>query len=78
MSIDEVEELRNMIKGLAAKAEKSDEKMAGLDAKMDLMMSSLKKCQARCHVDNPPGRWRGLGRAIVRLFETRHQLTEES
>lgn len=70
-----IESLADKIKGLADKAEESDEKMESLGAKMELMLTSLGRCQARCHVDNPPGRWRGLGRAILGLFETRHQLT---
>ena len=84
MASDEVDELRELIealadkiKNLAVKAEESDVKMVALDTKMDLMLNSLKRCQTRCHVDNPPGRWRGLGRAILGLFETRHQLLEE-
>jgi hypothetical protein len=28
---------------------------------------SLRTCQSRCHVDNPPGRWRGLYRALRAL-----------
>jgi hypothetical protein len=84
MASAEVDELRKLIealsdkvRGLADKVEKLDEKMVAQGSRMELMLSSLGKCQARCHVDNPPGRWRGLGRAILGLFEARHQLTSE-
>ena len=30
---------------------------------------ALKTCQSRCHVDNPPSRWRGLGRALLALVK---------
>ncbi len=30
---------------------------------------ALVKCQSRCHVDNPPSRWRGLGRALLALVK---------
>jgi hypothetical protein len=32
------------------------------------ILTSLKTCQSRCHVDNPPSRWRGLGRAIMAMI----------
>jgi hypothetical protein len=54
MSTQEYSELREMIETVGRKQE--------------LILSSLKKCQGRCHVDNPPGRWTGLGRALMALF----------
>jgi hypothetical protein len=64
MSSHEIEELQVLI--------------GQLHTKMDLMLRSLKSCQGRCHVDNPPGRWRGLGRALTAFFQPRHELTLEN
>lgn len=38
-----------------------------LTTKMSIIHRSLRACQSRCHVDNPPGRWRTLGRALSNL-----------
>lgn len=35
---------------------------------LNTILNSLKTCQSRCHVDNPPNRWRGLGQALAALF----------
>jgi len=35
---------------------------------LKIILNSLKTCQSRCHVDNPPSRWRGLGRAIMAMI----------
>jgi hypothetical protein len=49
--------------------------ITALDQKMTTMMTSLKACQSRCYVDNPPpsasqsGRWRGLGRALAAMIK---------
>lgn len=49
----EIRELKDMVSGIG---------------KMVLTIrDSLKRCQSRCHVDNPPGRWRCLGRALRAL-----------
>ena len=40
-----------------------------LSKRLDTISSSLKSCQSRCHVDNPPGKWRGLGRALMALVK---------
>jgi len=62
---------------LDRKIDAQQEIMQGLDRTLRIILSSLKKCQKRCHVDNPPGRWRSLGRAIVAMFKSEnHQLTE--
>ena len=46
------------------------EMIGQLDAKVDLIGRSLKTCQSRCHVDNPPkSRWRGLGRALLAMVK---------
>ncbi len=44
------------------------EMIESIDAKQELILKSLKSCQGRCHVDNPPGRWRGLGRVLAALI----------
>lgn len=56
MSSQEYSELREMIETIGQQQE--------------LILSSLKTCQGRCHVDNPPGKLRGLGRAIASLFRS--------
>ena len=38
-----------------------------LNNKMETIAKSLKSCQSHCYVDNPPGKWRGLGRALLAL-----------
>jgi hypothetical protein len=38
-----------------------------VDKKLINIASALLTCQSRCHVDNPPSRWRGLGRALLAL-----------
>jgi hypothetical protein len=49
--------------------------ITALDQKMTTIMTSLKACQSRCYVDNPPpsasrtGRWRGLGRALITMIK---------
>jgi len=35
---------------------------------LQTILTALKSCQSRCHVDNPPSRWRGLGRALVAMI----------
>jgi len=51
------------------------EMITALDQKMTTIMTSLKACQSRCYVDNPPpsasrtGRWRGLGRALITMIK---------
>ena len=39
-----------------------------LHAEIRLMRTSLKSCQSRCYVENPTGRWRELGRALMALI----------
>lgn len=39
-----------------------------VDRRTTLILRSLERCQSRCYVDNPPGRWRGLGRALLALI----------
>jgi hypothetical protein len=39
--------------------------------KVTIIQGALGRCQSRCHVDNPPGRWRALYRAIAALFQRR-------
>lgn len=57
MSTQEYRELRETIEGVGEKVER--------------ILSSLKTCQSRCHVDNPPpkGKWRGLGQALLAIFQ---------
>lgn len=85
MSSSEVETLSNQIKEIGSKVEAMGQKVEKLDVRTEniarvttLTHASLKKCQSRCHVDNPPGRWRGLARALLAMFQSRRQLTEES
>lgn len=82
MSNDEVRELKEMIDGIGQQVSKIDRSVEGHDKlleglvrTLETIRSSLRRCQARCHVDNPPGRWRSLGRALAAFFRT-HQLTE--
>lgn len=77
MSSNEVSDLREMIRKLDLKIDSVDEKNVDMNNKLNIIMRNLSKCQSRCHVDNPPGRWRGLGRAIAALFQ-KHQLTMEN
>jgi len=44
------------------------EMVSQLGQKLETILTSLRTCQSRCHVDNPPGRWRGLGRALVAMI----------
>jgi len=44
------------------------EMVSQLGQKLETILASLRTCQSRCHVDNPPGRWRGLGRALVAMI----------
>jgi hypothetical protein len=83
MSNDEVRELKTMIDDVGKKIGKIDRTieghdkiLEGLGRTLETIRTSLKRCQARCHVDNPPGRWRVLGRALAAFFRT-HQLTAE-
>lgn len=83
MSNDEVRELKVMIDDIGQKIGKIDRSVEGHDKlleglvkTLETIRSSLRRCQARCHVDNPPGRWRGLGRALAAFFHP-HQLTAE-
>ena len=47
------------------------ELVGAVDDKVERILSSLKTCQSRCHVDNPPSksRWRGLGRALLAMIK---------
>jgi len=63
VSTQEIDELKDMF--------------GKLDQKLEIIRRSLKKCQQRCHVDNPPGRWRGLGRALLAMFKPTHEMTME-
>jgi hypothetical protein len=48
------------------------EQIGALDTKLEGILISLKTCQSRCHVDNPPrtlSRWRGLGQALLALIK---------
>lgn len=49
--------------------EELKEMILAVGAKVDTILSSLKTCQSRCHVDNPPpkNRWRGLGQALLAM-----------
>jgi hypothetical protein len=40
----------------------------GIGTKVDNIAKSLKSCQSHCYVDNPPGRWKGLLRALTAFF----------
>lgn len=35
-----------------------------IEGKVDTMVTSLKSCQARCYVDNPPKGWRRIFKSI--------------
>jgi len=42
------------------------EMIGAVDQKVETILGSLRTCQSRCHVDNPPtSRWRELGRAFL-------------
>jgi len=50
------------------------EMIEAVDKKVNTIMAALLRCQTRCYVDNPrvadpPGRWRGLGRALMALVK---------
>ena len=66
MSTSEVEDLRKMIGELDRKV---DDRFGALNLKLDNMMAPLRKIQKHYRVDNPVGRWRGLGRAILSMFQ---------
>ena len=55
MDAQEVNELKEMIEAV--------------DKKVNTIMESLMRCQTRCVVDNPVGRWRGLGRALLAIIK---------
>ena len=54
--------------------------VAGIARTVTTIRDSLRKCQSRCHVDNPPGRWRSLARALRALVSptTREEKTASS
>jgi hypothetical protein len=35
-----------------------------IEGKVDLMVVSLKNCQSRCHVDNPPKGWKRFFKSL--------------
>ncbi len=45
------------------------EMIQAVDRRTTLILKSLQRCQSHCYVDNPPGRWRGLGRALLALIK---------
>jgi len=45
------------------------EMIEAVDRKVNTIMESLIRCQNRCIVDNPVGKWRGLGRALLALVK---------
>jgi hypothetical protein len=53
MSTQEIHELKEIIERI--------------EGKVDLMGISLKNCQSRCHVDNPPKGWRKIFRSLSSL-----------
>jgi|WetSurMetagenome_2_1015567.scaffolds.fasta_scaffold78478_3 hypothetical protein len=56
MSTQEYQELKDMIESVGSR--------------IDTILNSLKACQSRCHVDNPPtSHWRGIGRALLALVK---------
>jgi hypothetical protein len=56
MSTQEYQELKDMIESVGSR--------------IDTILTSLRACQSRCHVDNPPASgWRGLGRALLALVK---------
>jgi hypothetical protein len=36
-----------------------------IEGKVDVMTESLKRCQARCHIDNPPRGWNRFFRFLT-------------
>ena len=79
MSSSEVEELRNMIKQLDAKIDKVGGTCGALETKVDAMLVPLRRFASHYHVDNPPGRWRGLGRALAAFARpTNNEQTEST
>jgi len=84
MSAEQIEELRGLInqvdlkvKSLDRKAEDQRELTEKLIEKLDIIMTSLRRYQKRHYVDNPPGRWRGLGRALLAFTRVREPQTTE-
>lgn len=71
MSSNEVSDLKNQLADLHVKLDQfldsQRDAVDKLTTKMSIIHSSLRACQSRCHVDNPPGRWRTLGRALSNL-----------
>lgn len=65
MPPDEIAELRRLIKNIDQKV---DVRFDALNLKLDNMMAPLRKIQKHYRVDNPVGRWRGLGRALLSMF----------
>ena len=45
------------------------EMIESVDKKLTTIATALQKCQSRCHVDNPPSKWGGLGRALLALVK---------
>lgn len=39
-----------------------------IECKVDTMATSLKSCQARCYVDNPPKGWRRFFKSLSALL----------
>jgi hypothetical protein len=70
MSSSEIDELRGLIKSLDQKV---DDRFGALNEKLDNMMVPLRKIQGRYLVDNPVGRWRGLGRALLSMFRANNE-----
>jgi hypothetical protein len=36
-----------------------------IEQKVDIMTASLRSCQARCHVDNPPRGWKRIFKSLT-------------
>lgn len=62
MSTNEVNEIKSRLTTLETKVGNGFD---ALNTKLDGMMVPLRRFQAHYNVDNPPGRWRGLGRALA-------------
>lgn len=45
------------------------EMIEAVDHKVSTIVASLAGCRQRCIVDNPPSRWRSLGRALAALVK---------
>lgn len=52
--------------------------VAGIALMVHTIKDSLRTCQSRCHVDNPPGKWRALGRALRAMVVAPTQKNEKS